>query len=52
MVTGRDVHLRLTGVESAFLILTRLISGACINVLQGVIHLLLFYVYVLLIFNS
>ncbi|MHA1133278.1 MAG: calcium:proton antiporter [Alphaproteobacteria bacterium] len=56
MVTGRDVHLGLTGTETVLLVLTLFISGLTFgggrtNVLQGVVHLLLFFVYILLIFS-
>ena len=56
LVTGRDVHLGLTQVETVLLILTLFVSGltfggARTNVLQGVVHLLLFFVYVILIFS-
>ncbi len=56
LVTGRDVHLGLTQVETVLLVLTLFVSGltfggARTNVLQGVVHLLLFFVYVILIFS-
>jgi Ca2+:H+ antiporter len=56
LVTGRDVHLALTNVETVLLILTLFVSGLTFgggrtNVLQGVVHLLLFFVYVILIFS-
>jgi Ca2+:H+ antiporter len=56
LVTGRDVHLGLTQVEMVLLILTLFVSGLTFgggrtNVLQGVVHLLLFFVYVMLIFS-
>ncbi|WP_083239244.1 calcium:proton antiporter [Methyloceanibacter superfactus] len=56
ILTGRDVHLGLTDVETVLLILTLFVSGLTFgggrtNVLQGVVHLLLFAVYVMLIFS-
>jgi len=56
LITGRDVHLGLTNVETVLLLLTLFISGLTFgggrtNVLQGVVHLLLFVVYVVLIFS-
>jgi Ca2+:H+ antiporter len=56
LVTGRDVHLGLTQVETVLLILTLFVSGLTFgggrtNVLQGTVHLLLFVVYVVLIFS-
>jgi len=56
LVTGRDVDLALTNVEMVLLLLTLFISGLTFgggrtNVLQGVVHLLLFAVYVVLIFS-
>lgn len=56
LVTGRDVHLGLTQVETVLLILTLFVSGltfggARTNLLQGMVHLLLFLVYVVLIFS-
>jgi len=56
LVTGRDVHLGLTNVETVLLLLTLFVSGFTFgggrtNVLQGVVHLLLFAVYVVLIFS-
>ena len=56
LVTGCKVHLGLDQVETALLILTLFVSGltfggARTNVLQGVVHLLLFIVYVALIFS-
>jgi Ca2+:H+ antiporter len=56
LLTGRDVHLGLTDVETVLLILTLFVSGLTFgggrtNVLQGVVHLLLFAVYVILIFS-
>jgi Ca2+:H+ antiporter len=56
LVTGRQVHLGLNEVETVLLILTLFVSGLTFaggrtNVLQGVVHLLLFVVYVALIFS-
>jgi Ca2+:H+ antiporter len=56
LITGRQVHLGLTEVETVLLILTLFVSGLTFaggrtNVLQGVVHLLLFIVYVALIFS-
>jgi len=56
LITGRDVELGLTQVETVLLILTLFVSGLTFgggrtNVLQGVVHLLLFVVYVMLIFS-
>jgi Ca2+:H+ antiporter len=56
LVTGCKVHLGLDQVETVLLILTLFVSGltfggARTNVLQGVVHLLLFVVYVALIFS-
>jgi Ca2+:H+ antiporter len=56
LVTGCEVHLGLDEVEMVLLILTLFVSGltfggARTNVLQGVVHLLLFIVYVALIFS-
>ena len=56
LVTGCKVHLGLDQVETVLLILTLFVSGltfggARTNVLQGVVHLLLFIVYVALIFS-
>jgi Ca2+:H+ antiporter len=56
LVTGREVHLGLTEVETVLLLLTLFVSGLTFaggrtNVLQGVVHLLLFVVYVALIFS-
>jgi Ca2+:H+ antiporter len=56
LVTGRQVHLGLTEVETVLLVLTLFVSGLTFaggrtNVLQGVVHLLLFVVYVALIFS-
>ena len=56
LVTGCQVHLGLDPVEAVLLVLTLFVSGltfggARTNVLQGVVHLLLFVVYVALIFS-
>ncbi len=56
LITGRDVDLGLTDVETVLLLLTLFVSGLTFgggrtNVLQGVVHLLLFVVYVVLIFS-
>ena len=56
LVTGREVHLGLSQVETVLLILTLFVSGLTFaggrtNVLQGVVHLLLFVVYLALIFS-
>jgi Ca2+:H+ antiporter len=56
VVTGCKVHLGLDQVETVLLILTLFVSGFTFgggrtNVLQGVVHLLLFIVYVALIFS-
>ena len=56
LITGRQVHLGLSEVETVLLILTLFVSGLTFaggrtNVLQGVVHLLLFVVYVALIFS-
>ena len=56
LMTGSKVHLGLDQVETVLLILTLFVSGltfggARTNVLQGVVHLLLFIVYVALIFS-
>ena len=54
LLTGRDVHLGLDQLQEVLLILTLFVSaltfgGARTNVLQGVVHLLLFFVYLALI---
>lgn len=54
LLTGRDVHLGLDQLQQVLLILTLFVSaltfgGARTNVLQGVVHLLLFFVYLALI---
>jgi Ca2+:H+ antiporter len=56
LLTGHDVHLGLDQLQSVLLLLTLFVSaltfgGARTNVLQGVVHLLLFVVYVALIFS-
>ena len=56
LVTGHDVHLGLSEVETVLLILTLFVSaltfgGARTNVLQGTVHLLLFVVYLAMIFS-
>ena len=56
LITNRNVHLGLDPVETALLMLTLFVSaltfgGARTNVLQGIVHLLLFVVYVALIFS-
>ena len=56
LLTGCKVHLGLDQVETVLLILTLFVSGltfggARTNMLQGVVHLLLFIVYVALIFS-
>ncbi len=50
------VHLGLTDVETVLLVLTLFVSGLTFaggrtNVLQGAVHLLLFFVYVALLFS-
>jgi Ca2+:H+ antiporter len=56
LVTGCEVHLGLDELETVLLVLTLFISGltfggARTNVLQGVVHLLLFVVYLTLLFS-
>jgi Ca2+:H+ antiporter len=56
LITGKEIHLGLDHVEMVLLVLTLFVSaltfgGARTNVLQGVVHLLLFVVYVALIFS-
>jgi Ca2+:H+ antiporter len=56
MATGQSVTLGLKEDDTAVLILTLLVSmltfsGARTNVLQGAVHLLLFFTYIVLIFN-
>jgi Ca2+:H+ antiporter len=55
-VTSRDVHLGLSDVETVLLVVTLFVSGLTFaggrtNVLQGAVHLLLFFVYVALLFS-
>jgi len=54
LVTGTDVHLGLSESEMVLLLLTLFVSGLTFaggrtNVLQGFVHLVLFFVYVMLI---
>jgi Ca2+:H+ antiporter len=54
LVTGTDVHLGLSESEMVLLILTLFVSGLTFaggrtNVLQGFVHLVLFFVYLMLI---
>lgn len=56
LLAGSEVHLGLDQLQAVLLILTLFVSaltfgGARTNVLQGVVHLLLFVVYVALIFS-
>jgi Ca2+:H+ antiporter len=56
LVAGREVHLGLDAVDAVLLLLTLFISGltfggARTNVLQGIVHLALFIVFVALIFS-
>lgn len=56
MLTGRDAVLGLTEQETVLLVLTLFVSGLTFgggrtNVINGVVHLLLFFVYVVLIFS-
>jgi Ca2+:H+ antiporter len=56
LITGHEVHLGLEPAEMILLLLTLFISGltfggARTNVLQGVVHLALFIVFVALIFS-
>lgn len=56
MLTGRDAVLGLTEQETVLLVLTLFVSGLTFgggrtNVINGVVHLLLFLVYVVLIFS-
>jgi Ca2+:H+ antiporter len=55
-ITGLEVHLGLAPVEMVFMLLTLFVSGltfggARTNVLQGIVHLALFIVFVALIFS-
>jgi Ca2+:H+ antiporter len=56
LITGYEVHLGLDEVQTVLLMLTLFVcaltfGGARTNVLQGIVHLLLFVVYVALIFS-
>jgi Ca2+:H+ antiporter len=56
MITGRDAELGLTQQETVLLVLTLFVSsltfgGGRTNVINGVVHLLLFLVYMILIFS-
>jgi Ca2+:H+ antiporter len=56
LVAGIDVHLGLSQSETVLLLLTLFVSGLTFaggrtNVLQGVVHLVLFFVYMMLIFS-
>lgn len=56
LVSKRDVHLGLDQLQAVLLVLTLFVSaltfgGTRTNVLQGVVHLLLFVVYIALIFS-
>jgi Ca2+:H+ antiporter len=56
LLTGRDVELGLDPVEMIMLLLTLAVStltftGGRTNILQGAIHLVLFFTYIVLIFN-
>jgi Ca2+:H+ antiporter len=56
VVAKRDVHLGLDQLQAVLLVLTLFVSaltfgGTRTNVLQGVVHLLLFVVYIALIFS-
>ncbi|MGZ5849982.1 MAG: calcium:proton antiporter [Methyloceanibacter sp.] len=56
LVAKRDVHLGLDQLQAVLLVLTLFVSaltfgGTRTNVLQGVVHLLLFVVYIALIFS-
>lgn len=56
LVAGIDVHLGLSQSETVLLLLTLFVSGLTFaggrtNVLQGFVHLVLFFVYVMLIFS-
>ena len=55
LAAGRDVELGLSNVDIVLLILTLFVAGLTIgggrtNVLQSVVHLPLFAIYVMLIF--
>ncbi|HLC08574.1 MAG TPA: calcium:proton antiporter [Methyloceanibacter sp.] len=54
LLTGRDVHLGLDQLQQVLLVLTLFVSaltfgGPRTNVLQGIVHLLLFFVYLALV---
>ena len=56
LLTNSDVHLGLSDVETVLLVVTLFVSGLTFaggrtNVLQGAVHLLLFFVYVALLFS-
>ena len=56
LLANCEVHLGLDQLQAALLVLTLFVSaltfgGARTNVLQGVVHLLLFVVYIALIFS-
>jgi Ca2+:H+ antiporter len=56
LLTGRDVELGLDPVEMIMLLLTLAVStltftGGRTSILQGAIHLVLFFTYIVLIFN-
>jgi len=56
LLTNSHVHLGLSDVETVLLVLTLFVSGLTFaggrtNVLQGAVHLLLFFVYVALLFS-
>src|SRR5262249_52415316 len=56
LITGHEVHVGLDEVQTVLLILNLFVSGLTFggvrtNVLQGTVHILLFIVYVVLIFN-
>ena len=57
LITGYEVHLGLDEVQTVLLILTLFVSaltfgGARTNVLQGIVHLLLFIVYLALMLGQ
>jgi len=56
LLAGAEVHLGLDQLQAVLLILTLFVSaltfgGTRTNVLQGIVHLLLFVVYIALIFS-
>ena len=56
LVTGKRLELRLESPEADLLLITRLVSVASFNtartnVLQGLVHLILFLAYIVLIFD-